>query len=80
MKANTGIKIFTIKFNTPETLNILIATNNPIKVGNISSKILIEDLAPSKKFSKVFFFSLKDIETIKKIIRGTLADITVLIT
>ena len=61
---------FIIKSKTPEYLNALIATNNPIKVGKILTTISNPSFAPSKNVSNTFFFSISPILTINNIVNG----------
>ena len=48
---------FITKSNTPEFLSVPIATNNPTSVGSIFIAISIPSFAPSRKISKIGFFS-----------------------
>ena len=61
---------FIIKSNTPEYLNALIATNNPINVGKIFITISNPSFAPFKKISNTLFFSISPIVTINNIVNG----------
>ena len=64
-----GEIICTTKSNSPELLNTPIATNNPIRVGNILNTISIPSFAPSTNISNTFIRSLKPQYNIRKIVR-----------